>query len=388
VSGSASEQWSWPVLHDAQRAVLLDVLFNGSRSRAELARRTGLSRTSLTRLTRDLVEFGFVSEGEISAPNGRGRPSEMLDLRPESAHFAGIKLTGDALYAAVIDLRANVVATQEHPLVSRDVEAVVELIGTVVAGLMEQYRRLAAVGVCLAGDVQLIDGHLVVEGSWFLGWDSVPLADLVAAATGLPAAVANDVQALTAAHHWFGAGVGCSSLAVIGLGAGIGAGLIVRDELVAGAHGHPGKISHTPVTNSGPRCDHGHVGCASAFVTMPAIMRNAGVDGEPSAGAGGDGFAEVLRRADAGDPAALEAFRGAGTALGVVIAQLVNFFDPQKVVVTGEGLNIFDYAAAEVDAAIAYRLDPAASPVVLDVHAFEFADYAWAAAISAIRVVV
>lgn len=359
--------------------MLLDVLFNGSRSRAELARRTGLSRTSLTRLTRDLVEFGFVAEGEISAPNGRGRPSEMLDLRPESAHFAGIKLTGDALYAAVIDLRANVVATQEHPLVSRDVDAVVELIGSVVAGLRERYRRMAAVGVCLAGDVQLIDGHLVVEGSWFLGWDSVPLADLVAAATGLPAAVANDVQALTAAHHWFGAGVGCSSLAVIGLGAGIGAGLIVRDELVAGAHGHPGKISHTPVTNSGPRCDHGHVGCASAFVTMPAIMRNAGVEDA--------GFAEVLRRADDGDPATLEAFRGAGTALGVVIAQLVNFFDPEKVVVTGEGLNIFDYAAAEVDAAIAYRLDPAASPVVLDVHAFEFADYAWAAAISAIRAV-
>jgi len=374
------ETWSWPALHDAQRAVLLDVLFNGSRSRAELARRTGLSRTSLTRLTRDLVELGFVSEGEISAPNGRGRPSEMLDLRPESAHFAGIKLTGDALYAAVIDLRANVVTSQEHPLVSRDVDAVVDLIGTVVAELRARFPRLTAVGVCLAGDVQLSDGRLVVQGSWFLGWDSVPLAELVAAATGLPAAVANDVQALTAAHHWFGAGVGCSSLAVIGLGAGIGAGIIVGDELVAGAHGHPGKISHTPVTSTGPRCDHGHVGCASAFVTMPAIARNAGGDV--------DHFDDVLRRADAGDPVALDAFRGAGTALGVVIAQIVNLIDPQKVVVTGEGLAIFDYAHAEVDAAIADRLDPAASGAVLDVRAFQFADYAWAAAISAIRAVV
>jgi predicted NBD/HSP70 family sugar kinase len=374
------ETWSWPALHDAQRAVLLDVLFNGSRSRAELARRTGLSRTSLTRLTRDLVELGFVSEGEISAPNGRGRPSEMLDLRPESAHFAGIKLTGDALYAAVIDLRANVVTSQEHPLVSRDVDAVVGLIGTVVAELRARFPRLTAVGVCLAGDVQLSDGRLVVQGSWFLGWDSVPLAELVAAATGLPAAVANDVQALTAAHHWFGAGVGCSSLAVIGLGAGIGAGIIVGDELVTGAHGHPGKISHTPVTGTGPRCDHGHVGCASAFVTMPAIARNAGGDV--------DHFDDVLRRADAGDPVALDAFRGAGTALGVVIAQIVNLIDPQKVVVTGEGLAIFDYAHAEVDAAIADRLDPAASGAVLDVRAFQFADYAWAAAISAIRAVV
>lgn len=368
------------MLHDAQRAVLLDVLFHGSRSRAELARRIGLSRTSLTRLTRDLVELGFVAEGATSAPNGRGRPSEMLDLLPESAYFAGIKLTGEALYAALIDLQATEIVTEEHPLASRDVEAVVALIGTVVERLRERYPRLAAVGVCLAGDVQPSDGRLVVEGSWFLGWESVPLADLVAEQTGLPAAVANDVQALTAAHHWFGAGVGCSSLAVVGLGAGIGAGLVVGHELVAGAHGHPGKISHIHVSDTGPRCDHGHVGCASAYVTMPAIARNAGVDV-------GD-FDEVVRRAEAADPVAIQAFHAAGSALGVVIAQIVNLVDPQKVVVTGEGLAVFDYAADEVHAAIADHLDPDASPVVLDVHPFRFADYARAAAISAIRAVI
>ena len=72
--------WVWPELHDAQRTVLLELLIHGSTSRAELARRTGLSRTSLTRLTRDLVDMGFVSEGETNAPNGRGRPSEILNL--------------------------------------------------------------------------------------------------------------------------------------------------------------------------------------------------------------------------------------------------------------------------------------------------------------------
>jgi predicted NBD/HSP70 family sugar kinase len=374
------EHWAWPSLHDAQRTVLLEVLFHGSRSRADLARRTGLSRTSLTRLTRDLVELGFVSEGEMALPNGRGRPSEMLDLRPESACFAGIKLTGDALYAAVIDLRATVIVSEEHRLETTDVEAVVALIATVVDGLRSRFPRLAAVGVCLAGDVQLVDGRLIVEGSWFLGWNSVPLADLVAVATGLPAAVANDVQALTAAHHWFGAGVGCSSLAVVGLGAGIGAGLVVNGQMITGARGHPGKISHTPVTDDGPRCDHGHIGCASAFVTMPAIARNARV--------GSAGYPEALRRAADGDPIALEAFRGAGRALGVVIAQIMNMIDPEKIVVTGEGLGIFDHASAVVNESIGAHLDPAASPVILDVHEFQFADYAWAAAIGAIRAVI
>lgn len=373
-------EWSWPLMHDGQRAVLLDVLFNGSRSRAELARRTGLSRTSLTRLTRDLVELGFVTEGEISAPSGRGRPSEMLDLRPESAHFAGIKLTGDALYAAVIDLGANVVTSSEHPLASREVGAVVALIGTVVDDLRARFPRLTAIGVCLAGDLRVVEGRLVVERSWFLGWDSVPLATLVAAQTGLPAAVSNDVQALTAAHHWFGAGAGCSSLALIGLGAGIGAGLVVRDELVVGAHGHPGKIGHTPVTDSGPQCVRGHVGCALAFVTMPAIVRNSNV----TAG----GFPEAMRRASVGDVRALDAFHAAGRALGVVIAQIVNLIDPEKVIVTGEGLGLFDFAGGDVEATLSEHLDRAPAPAMLDVHAFRFADYAWAAAISAIRAVI
>jgi DNA-binding MarR family transcriptional regulator len=71
VDSRSEPGWAWPDLHDAQRTVLLELLINGSTSRAELARRTGLSRTSLTRLTRDLVELGFVTEGETNAPNGR-----------------------------------------------------------------------------------------------------------------------------------------------------------------------------------------------------------------------------------------------------------------------------------------------------------------------------
>ncbi|WP_460573913.1 ROK family transcriptional regulator [Humibacter soli] len=379
-ASAADDAWSWPALHEGQRAVLLEVLFHGSRSRAELARRVGLSRTSLTRLTRDLVELGFVREGEILMPSGRGRPPEMLELLPDAAHFAGIKLTGDALYAAVVDLRATTIHTEEHPLQSRDVDAVVDLIASTVNGLRARFSRLTAVGVCLAGDVHEVDGAAVVEGSWFLGWESVPLASLVSSATGLPTSVANDVQALTAAHHWFGAGVGCSSLALIGLGAGIGAGIVVGDELVTGANGHPGKVSHIPVVDTGPRCDRGHVGCASSFVTMPAIVRNAKVES--------GGYDEVVRRAHAGDEEAVAAFRAAGTALGVVIAQIVNLIDPQKVIVTGEGLGIFDFARAAVDEAIAARLDPSDAPIAVEVQAFRFADYAWAAAVGTIRALI
>jgi predicted NBD/HSP70 family sugar kinase len=358
--------------------VLLDVLIHGSRSRAELGRRTGLSRASLMRLTRDLVEFGFVTEGGAAESSGRGRPSDLVHVRPEAAHFAGIKLTGDTLYGAVTDLHANVVATAERSLDSREVDDVVALIAEVVAGFRAEYPRLAAVGVCLAGDVHIVEGKSVVVGSDFLGWSKVPIQSLVESATGLPASIWNDVQALTLGHHWFGAGVGCSSLVLIGLGAGIGSGIVVEGELIRGGHGRPGKVGHISVTSDGPVCDRGHVGCASAFVTIPAILRNAG----------SEGFWETLELAKSGDPVATAAFHAAGRALGAVVAELNNIIDPEKIIVTGEGLAMAEFAREQVLAEIDTRRDPAAQPVTLDLHAFNFSDYAWAAAISAIKHVV
>jgi predicted NBD/HSP70 family sugar kinase len=369
---------AWPELHTAQRAVLLEVLIHGSRSRADLARRTNLSRATLMRLTRGLVELGLVTEGQSQATAGRGRPSETLHLRPGAAYFVGIKLTGDALYAVVTDLQATILATEERSLSSRRVGAVVDLIAEVVAEFSRRFA-LTSVGVCLAGDVtHPAGGGTLVLGSHFLGWENLPLGELVEAATGLATAISNDVQALTVAHHWFGVGVGCRTMALIGLGAGIGSGLVVNGERVRGSRGHPGKVGHLLVTDSGPKCDRGHTGCVSAYVTIPAIIRNARTSG----------FWETMDAARDGNALADRALRDAGRALGVVVADIADLIDPEKVIITGEALSVARYARDDMDASIRERLDPAAGPVEVELVDFEFADYAWAAAIAAIRHVV
>lgn len=373
-----AETRGWPRLSEAQRAVLLEVLIHGSRSRADLSRRLGFSRTSLSRLSRELVDLGIVAEGDTVAAGGRGRPSEMLLIRPDAAAFVGIKLTGDALYVAVTDLHATVVHHEEHPLASREVDDVVAQIGTVVENLRAGMPSLTAVGVCLAGDVDDAGDRELIVGSHFLGWNRVPLSDLVQRATGLPAVAANDVQSLTVAHHWFGAGVGLRSFAVIGLGMGIGAGIVVNGEVIRGSRGHPGKIGHLPVTATGPGCDRGHTGCVSAYVTAPAIVRNAGADT----------FDDAVARARAGESAAVTAFEGAGEALGAAVATIVNLVDPEKVVVTGEGLPVLELAGAAVERGLRERLDPASAPVPVTAHEFHFGAYAWAAAITAVRHVV
>lgn len=374
---SALHEATWPELHEAQRAVLLEVLIHGSRSRADLARRTNLSRATLMRLTRGLVELGLVTEGETLAPTGRGRPSEVLHLRPEAAYFVGIKLTGDALYAVVTDLHAKVLASDERVLESRAVEDVVRLVAEVVDGFRGQFA-LTAVGVCLAGDVTYEGDQPLVLESPFLGWGTVALAALVERATGLAASVSNDVQALTVAHHWFGAGVGCTNMALIAVGAGIGSGFVVNDHIVRGSRGHPGKVGHLLVTEHGPQCDRGHTGCVSAFVTIPAILQNSGTSE----------LEQAIRAAAAGDEASDRALRDAGRALGTVVATLADLIDPQKVIITGEALAVARYSSAEMEASIRERLDPAAEAVQVELVDFDFADYAWAAAIGAIRHVI
>jgi predicted NBD/HSP70 family sugar kinase len=113
-------------------------------------------------------------------------------------------------------------------------------------------------------------------------------------------------------------------------------------------------------------------------VTIPSLTRNAGTAT----------LEEAFERAAAGDARAGAAVAAAAFALGVAIAEVANIADPEKVVVTGEGLAIAREARSALDAGLAARLDPVAEPVVVDINDFDFADYAWAAAISAIRLVV
>lgn len=368
----------WPELGNAEGRVLLELLLHGSQSRVRLAERVGLSRTSLTRIARDLVDYGLITEGEAQLRQTRGRPPEVLHLRPEAAHFVGAKLTGDTLYLVLTDLSARVVNEISVPLPNREVEDVVALLARVTTRLTEDVQLTAAIGVGLAGDVAVREGRSILERSNFLGWDGVPLAELVESATGLHTTVSNDVHALAAAHHWFGGLAQHRSLVVYGLGAGIGSGVVIDDELVTGAHGRSGRIGHTRIGGNGRRCDNGHVDCVHSFVTMPAIESNAGV--------GPGEYPEAVRRAHAGDERALEAFRLAAYALGAVIAEAVNTIDPEVVSVMGEGLDMLDVAPEELRRALGEYLEQVdAAAVRVERPGFHFDLYARGAAVSAMR---
>ncbi len=366
----------WPGLPDTERRVLLELLLQGGQSRVRVAERLGLSRTSLTRITRGLLDTGLLVEGDLHASGSRGRPAEALHLRADAAYFLGVKLTGHTMYAVVTDLRAMVVEERSYPLRSRDVADVVSLIADFVSGV--EQAPIVGIGVAVAGDVAETPEGAILRRSDFLGWDGVALTALVHAATLLPTTVVNDVHALTGAHHWFGSSERRDSLVVYGVGAGIGAGIVIGGELYLGSNGRAGRVSHTRIGGRGRVCTNGHTDCVHSFVSIPAIEENAGV--EPG------GYGQVLMRARGGDGSALAAFQSAARALGAAIAESVNGFDPESIVVMGEGVDMMELAPEGLRSALAEFLergDPHA--VVIERPSFHFGLYARGAAVASMR---
>lgn len=358
--------------------MLLELLLHGADSRIRLAERLGLSRTSLTRIARELTSLGLVVEGDSLEPSGRGRPAEMLHLRGGAAHFLGVKLTADTLFAVVTDLSGAVVDRRTERLRGRNVHQVVRQIGKVAAGLRAGPTIPVAVGVGIAGDVQYRAGHSILKDSGHLGWDDIPLAQLVGEVTGLPVTVMNDVDALTAAHHWFGGGIARDPLVVYAVGAGIGCGIVVNGDLVEGRHGRSGRVGHLRLGGGGRPCDNGHVDCVHAFVTVPSVEYNAGV--EPGE------YDLALERARSGHPRSVRAFDAAAYALGAAVAESVNAFDPELVSLMGEGLAMLELAPEEFRRGLTEfleRVDPA--EVVVEQPPFDFGLYARGAAVAAER---
>ncbi|WP_433928249.1 ROK family protein [Curtobacterium flaccumfaciens] len=368
---------AWPALPDGSRLALREILIHGVLSRAEIARSLGLSRASLTRAMRILVSQRLVVEVGTDVRGATGRPSELLQVSSGQWEFLGVKLTKDRLYAAVTDLGGRVLALHEEAIDDTAAESLAEQITLVLERLRDAHPAICAIGVSLPGDVMLRAGESVVAASVFLGWHEVPFARMLEERTGIATFTANDVHALTAKEHWFGAGAGRGSMVLVTVGEGLGLGLIANGQVSTGEHGRLGRIGHLPVLGGGPDCGLGHAGCASSYLPSPVIVRNAGHEGKT--------YDQVVELARDGDEGALAAFEDAGRALGVLLATAVHIADPSAIVLTGDGLPVYDLARATVDESMRAALAPYTEPVTVEVQPFEFSEWARAGAVLAIR---
>ncbi|MEV4314612.1 ROK family transcriptional regulator [Actinocrispum sp. NPDC049592] len=371
-----------PVTSPAAATVFTTVLTQGPVSRVDVARRTGLSSAAVTKAARPLIEAGYLVELDSEQGNV-GRPASPLDVQADREFFVGVKITDSELIGVVTDLKARIHTAKHRRLTSRKADAVVsdvaELVGDLTYDSPRYRKRTWTLGVTVAGDVDRVSG--LVRYSPFLHWRDVQLAEPVAEATGLDTIVDNDVKALTVAEQWFGDGIGAQSFALVTLGTGIGCGLVINGGVVNGAHGVAGEIGHIPVSGDGPLCHCGATGCVEAIASTDAIVAQARTaTGEP-----GLTMDEVITGARMGDVALRRVFARAGVAIGRGLAAMANLAGPERIVVSGEGLDAYDLFADEIRETFATQAFGAAAQCELILRPLPFEEWARGAAAVAVR---
>lgn len=375
---------TFPAGTPAAAQVFTTVLSQGPLTRLELARRAGLSAAAVTKAVRPLFESGYlVEDADTEARSALGRPANLVRVDGGRALFLGLKLTGDAIFGVLTDLRCRTLLARRVPLTDRAAKAVLASTAELVRELLTEADgygvRVMGLGVAVSGDVDRGEG--VVRYSPFLEWRDVPLAELVSAVTGLPVTVDNDVRALTVAEQWFGAGVGLSDFAVVTVGAGVGCGLVVHGRVVAGAHGVAGEIGHVTVDPDGPPCHCGNRGCVEAIAADPAILTRI----RERTGVEVTDTGEAVALARRGDPHAREAYSRAGEAIGRGIATVANLLGPERVVISGEGLAAYDLFAEQIRSAFAAAAFGSAARCDLQTRPLPFEEWARGAAATAIQ---
>ncbi|HYI34785.1 MAG TPA: ROK family transcriptional regulator [Glaciibacter sp.] len=357
------------------RAVAVEILVHGPQSRARLADKMGLSAATLTRLVRPLIDSGVLVESDAVRTPGRGRSSLPLDVVPGLYRFIGVKLTTESIYAVVTDLRARILDEEIVPLESLRVPDVVTAVGAVIRAFQSRSDRpIDGVGVTVGGQVEA--GEIVAD-SPFLHWHDVPFRSLLSSELGVPVYLDNDVVGLTKAQQWFGHGKGYTHFALLTVGAGIGYGLVVNDEMVPT---RISPVSHFPVDPSGPLCPLGHRGCMTAYLASDSITSAVSVGHGRLIG-----YDEVLDLAKADDPIAGRVVREAARALGKAASAITSLTGVELIILSGEGVHIAEVARSSVDEGLR-EYDVHAVPLTeLVVRPMDFLEWARGAAVIAIQ---
>lgn len=301
-------------------------------SRADLARATGLSRSTVSAIAGELVESGILVESQ--GPIGRtGRPPISLKVAADRAHVVGIEM--GASHVGVV--RVNLVG---EVLVRRSVELPVEEdpAGTLAAirehlTAVQSDIPLAGVGLAVPSPLDPAQPGLLSERI-LPAWRGIRVADELGALLDVPVLLGNDANLGALAEHWWGAGRGVHDFAYVKVATGVGAGLFVGGSIYGGAAGISGEIGHTAIApETGPLCRCGRTGCLEARIGSGALLRAARLhmgDQAPRT------LADLIQLALIGEPRAEQLIDTAGSHLGVALANLVNLLNPGLVVLGGK----------------------------------------------------
>jgi glucokinase-like ROK family protein len=360
-----------------QARILAQLRDEGPLSKAQLADRLQVSRTTVAAEVARLDELGLAQEAGPAASRG-GRRSTLVDLSSD-IRFVGISIGATGLSVGVTDGRLTVLATRNMPSdIRRGPEVVLADALALVREVLEEVGidQVMGAGVGVPGPVDFHRG-VSVSPPIMPGWDGYPVRDAVSRELGCPVVLDNDVNVLAVGEQHAGVAKGAQDFLFVKIGTGIGCGIVIDGELYRGMNGCAGDIGHIRVEDFGPTCACGNTGCLEAFSGGAALARDATAAARsgrsPALAAllaerGGLSAADVGLAVAQGDAQAVQLIRDSGRHIGQVLAGLVSFFNPGLIVIGGRVTGLGHALLAEIRGVTYRRSLPLATgnlPIVL-----------------------
>lgn len=340
---------STQTLRKVNKSLVLSIIHNHDPiSRAEIAKIANLSVATVNNLAAELLKEKIIIETRYQESTG-GRKSGLLEINSDNLFLIGVELGETEITTLLANSKLEKKALKKTSIDESEnkpdkiISAIIASINSVISDHNIPLEKVLGVGVGVPGLVDRDRGISIFAPNW--GWHDVPLKEKIEQALGIPTYVDNGAKVMALGEKWAGAAQGTSNVIALIIGTGLGAGIIVNGKMCRGASESAGEWGHMIINVNGPKCSCGNRGCLEAYAGVSAIARRTKeilLSSKKDSALRQLGnikpaklVKKVINAALENDPIATQILKEIGKYLGIGIANLVNLFNPEIVIIGG-----------------------------------------------------
>ena len=344
-------------------------------SRADLSRRSGLQRSTVSQIAEQLIMENWICEGAV-ATSPRGRRPTLLGLN-ENLVVIAVDIHPQQATIAIVDLNGRLLSRSQVPLTS-DPEASVRLMTECMERirLTLQRKSIEGIGVSIPGRIDPKTQRLAFAPN--LHWTDFDLITAIESKMGLPVKMENAATACLLAELTFGNMNGIRDVVLVTVSEGVGTGIFANGQLIPGHHGMAGEFGHVPIDSTGPRCGCGQIGCWETFASCRAVLR---FYEELAPGARPVTFHELLNLAEEGNQPAEQAITKQAYYIGRGLRQIIAGLSPEMILIAGDITSAWHRYGPVIEKEAAAMTLAGPAPRILPTHEGEIARLRGAAAL-------
>lgn len=329
-----NKTWNLDVVKKQNKSLVLDKIINEEIiSRADIAKKSGLNKGTVSALVNELLEAELIYESGPGESSGGRRPV-MLLFNNQAGYSIGVDLGVNYLLGVLTDLSGNII--EEKRILFNDLpyKEIEEKLFTIISHLIsvapESKYGVIGIGIGVPGTVNKDEVILLAPN---LNWKNIDLKDVIEKKYNIPVIIENEANAGAYGEKKFGVGKDFNDIIYISAGIGIGVGLFLNGDLYRGNNGFSGELGHMTIEVNGATCSCGNEGCWELYASEQALIRNAQKLGLTIPMNDESPIENLLTLAKNNNEQAASLFEEIGDYLGVGINNIINTFNPQQVII-------------------------------------------------------